>query len=507
MKKHLPIYFLLSLLFMVSGCKKEKFDFSRLNQISANGEWGISILNDTYTIEDILAQLEDNDYLFQDANGQLFLNYIFDEREIVTDSMILSFSNASSSYRWREVVSGIAGSIMSKDTTFLFKIPDDNIVVRKGTVMYGYLNLGISGNTGTVIISSQSLKDASGKNFVRNISGNYQERVDLSGYKLSFSYENANKIVLDVHITYQGTGTMKEYSMNMNVSSHNLRLREATGKIKSFTGRYKDRLNIGETLNRNHYGGSLTLYNPKVTLHVKNGFHQLRGFVFIDSLHFTGKNKPSDILTAYPSQIQILEGMDAEQNVEGLSSVYYSSDFNRLRFTGRIIVNPQGLDAGEKDIRENSSLDITANIAIPFELKSDYLYYQDTVDFNIGDSINISQRLQNIAFRYVIGNGLPFNVNTQIYFYNSKQKTLVDSLFHPSLPLFGAFQGKMTETAAILEIEQNRIDKVLNANKIILCFKINTEGRKVFVDAKQGLKVLLSAKVKGDFEDIFGIFH
>ena len=508
MKKHLPLCLLLLLLFMGSGCKKEMLDFSRLDQASASGEWGIPILNATYTIEDILLQLGNNDYISQDANGQLFLNYIFDEKRIVTDSTILSFSNTSSSYRWREVIAIAAGSTMTKDTTFLFKIPDDNIIIRRGTVMHGYLDLAISGNIETVVVSSQSIRDASGRNFIRTISGNYQEKIDLSGYSVSFSYEDTNKIAIDVHIIYQGTGATKEYYMNMNVSSQNLRLREVTGKMKPFTGRYTDMLDIGKFLDRNHSGGSLTLFNPKVTVHIKNSFNRIEGVAFIDTLHFMGQNTSSHILTAYPSTIQVLAGMNAEQDVQGLSSVFFSSLFDKLKFAGHVIVNPLGFSAGELSIQENSALDIKANLGIPFEVKTDNLYYRDTVNFNLGDSLNMGKTIQNIVFRYVIGNKLPFNVNTQIYFYNSRQQVLVDSLFYPHLSLAGTFkEGDMVETAALLEIEQNRINKVLTADKIIFQVKINTNGRTVFVNAKHGVKAVLGVKIKYETDDLFHVFN
>jgi len=500
MKKNLPIYFLLSLLFIWNGCKKERFDFCRLDKLQASGEWGIPLLNTAYTIEDILTQLEDNDYISQNADGQLFLNYSFDQRRVVTDSILLSFPETFAKYQWRETFYSPAGYINSKDTTFLFKIPDDNIIIRRGVIMHGYFDLAISGNIGNIVISCKALKDASGRTFIRNVTGNYHQRIDLSGYSLSFSYEDTNRIAMDVHFSFQGTGESKEYFMNIDASCQKLRLQEVTGKMNPFRGNFSDVLDIGKFLNKNRYGGSLTLFNPKITIHLKNGFNRIRGVTLIDELHFTGQGSSSDILTTYPSTIQILEGMDAAQDIEGLSSVFFSSNFDKLNFKGYAIVNPLGFEAGELSVRENSTLDIKANIGIPFELKSNEFYFYDTINFNITDSVNMYDFIQGLVFRYVIGNSLPFNVNSQVYFYNSTQQTLVDSLFYPYLQLNGAFQEKMVETAAILEIKQNRINQVLNADKIIFRFKVNTDGRKVFVNAKHGLKAILGVKIKYEFD-------
>ena len=505
MKKHLLLCLLLPLLFIWSGCKKEMLDFSHL-KIQADGEYGIPIINTTYTIEDILAQLDNNEYVVQNADGQLFLNYSFDEIKVVTDIMLLSFSDEATDYEWKETISENAGVSIKRNSTFVFKIPDTRVIIRRGTVMRGYLNLKMSGNMGSATISCQELKDAAGQPFMKTITGNnYQERIDLSKYTVSCLYDHINEINMTVALDFQGTGAPQDYVMNLNVSTQDLRLRECTGKVKSYTGEYSDVLNFGSSFDRSRYGGSLTLYNPKITLHIKNSFNWTGGTVFVDKLCFKGQHNSSDLVT-YPSSIEVLGGMNTEQDIKGFASVYYSDDFNKLEFAGRAIVNPQGVDIGEVNILENSALSVKATIGIPFDIKSDYLYYQDTIDFNIGSGGNLPEVIQKIVFRYVLGNALPFNVNAQIYFYNSVQKTLLDSLFHPYLQLGGAFQGKMIETASVLEIEQNRIDKVLSANKIIFRFRINTDGNRVFVNAKDGLKVALGMKFKLETDDLIGIF-
>jgi len=504
MKKHLHLSILLLLFFTWSGCKKEMLDFSHLNKAEVSGEWGIPILNTTITAEDILAQMSENNYVFPNANGQLFLTYVFDETRVVTDAMLLSFSDESEKYEWKKTLSGSEGTSFSKDTTFLFKIPDNRITVGNGVVMHGALVLKVSGNVGPIIISCKNLKNASGENFMRtNFTGG---TIDLSGYSLNFKYEDNNTLELQVIIGFQETGGAKEYSMNLDVSTQMLRLREATGKVKTFTGDWSTVLDIGTASNNNRFGGSATLYNPKVTLHVKNGFNQLGGEAFIDTLHFLGQNKSSNILTTYPSSMLVSGGMDAGQPIQGLSAVYYSSDFDKLKFAGHVVVNSQ---SEAVFVQNNSALDVKGNVEIPFELKSESVFYQDTLDFNIGTNTpNLPDIIQSIVFRCVIGNSLPFNVKGQLYFYDSKQKVITDSLFIPPLLLAGAFQeGKMKETPFPIEIEQNRIDKVMSADKIILRFNIDTENRKVFVNAKHGLKVTLGVKIKYEKADVFNVFN
>ena len=505
MKKHLLLFILYPLLLICSGCKKEMLDFDRLDGVQASGEWGIPVLNTTYTIGDILAQLENNNFISQDEDGQLSLNYSFDPIRVLTDSMLLSLPNVATQYRWQETFSGLGS--FSKDTTFLFNLPANDIIIKRGVVMHGYLNLKLLGNVGTAILNFPNIKDASGNTFRLEFTGNSNERINLSGYVISFSYEKPNEMPIEVFFSHQETGEVTTFSVDLNVSTQNLRLKEITGKTRKFTENFSGVVEIGNLINKERYGGAFTLYDPKVSLHIKNTFNRIGGSVAIDTFHFTDKNNNAfNVLTAYPTTIHVLEGMNTEQNIENISSIHFSSDYEKIKFAGQATANPDGFSGGEISVMENSALDIKAKLEIPFSLKVDELYYQDTIDFNFGNSIDLDKALQSIVFRYIIGNALPFSVNAQAYLYNSEQHAVVDSLFYPELKLVGAFQGKMTETANILEIEQNRINKVLSADKIIIRFRLNTNGNKVSVNAKNGLKMILGVKVKYEDIDFLNLF-
>lgn len=491
----------LLLFFLWNGCKKD-FDFDRLDNAEATGEWGIPLVNATYSIEDILSQLNENDYITQSPDGNIFLSYFFEENNLVTDSMILSFSNVSRNYEWQRNIYTPDGGSFSKDTIFLLKIPDDNMIVRSGVIMHGYLHLNTSKNISSVIVSCPSIKDASGNIFTKEFSDNGQEKIDLRGYRIDFNYVDTNTLIFNVVFEIEGQGGFHDYYVNINVSTDNLRLKEATGKIKAYNHSFIDHINIGQLTNNDNYGGSFTLYNPHIALHIKNSFNYLGGNVSVDGLYLAGHGSSiSEVLANYPILIQISPGMDDELNLESISSVFFSSEFNQLNFKGEVTINPLGYDAGEVSIKENSSLDVKLNMALPFDMNVDDLFYHDIVNFSM-DSVSMYDLIENITFQCILKNGLPISLNAQVYFYNSMQMRIIDSLFTPQLTLTGAYQeGIFTETTKAIEVDQKRVNRILAADKIIFRFRVNTDGKRVVIDAKNSVQVKLSMKLKYDTQN------
>lgn len=491
----LPI---LLLLISLGGCKKA-LDFSRLNNVEVSGEWGIPLINGNYSIEDILNQLEENEYISQSADGDLYLSYIFEETGIITDYMFLAFPNVSQKYDWRTSLYIPSGTIQMMDSSISFRIPDDNLIVRRGVINSGLLDLNITQNILSVTITCHNIKDAAGNSFHREIYGTYTEKIDLSGYLVEFSYKDTNTFFFDINFMLEGSGFVKEYFVDIDISTEYLQLKEVTGLVREYDQVYYDDIGIGIFSDGEDYGGALTIYNPKVNLHIKNGFDHIGGDIYVDNLHFTGNDiNSAPILSQYPTLIQISPGMDAVRELNELSSIQYSTQFDKLIFGGHLLINPLGFDAGEVSIHENSSLDVKIDLNLPFDLNVEEIYYQDIIDFSL-DSVMMQDLIQEISFRCQLKNTLPLHVKAQLYFYNSAQQTVIDSLFTPSLDLNGAYRnGEPTETTVIMDVVQERVNKILAADKIILHFTIDTDGERVVINAKDGIKALLGMRFKYD---------
>lgn len=491
----------LLLFFLWSGCKKD-FDFDRLNNAEATGEWGVPLVNGIYTIEDILSQLNENDYITQSPDGNLFLSYFFEENNLVTDSMILSFSNTSRNYEWRENIYTTAGETVLKDTIFLFKIPYDNMIVRSGVIMHGYLHLSVSKNVSSIQISCPSVKDVSGNIFTKEFSNNGQEKIDLKGYRIDLNYVDTNTLIFNTIFEIEGQGGFHDYYVNFNASTDYLRFKEATGKIKPYNKSFIDQIGIGQLTNNDNFGGTFTLYNPQITLNIANSFHHLGGNVSVNKLNLAGDGSSiSEILTHYPTLIQVSPGMHDELKLDAFSSVFFSSEFYQLKFEGDVEINPLGYDAGEISIKENSSLDVKLNMTVPFDVNVDDLFYHDIINFAM-DSVSMYDLIENITFQCVLKNSLPVSLNAQVYFYNSMQMRIIDSLFTPQLTLTGAYQeGVFTETTRAIEVDQERVNRILAADKIIFRFRINTDGKRVVIDAKETIHAKLNMKLKYDTQN------
>ena len=71
------------------GCNENAFDFSQLDEVDANGDWGFPLLNAEYTIGDILDMSGDIGYLQQGSDGTVELRYEYTFDSIISASKYL----------------------------------------------------------------------------------------------------------------------------------------------------------------------------------------------------------------------------------------------------------------------------------------------------------------------------------------------------------------------------------------------------------------------------------
>ena len=72
-----------------SGCNNNAFDFSQLDEIDANGDWGFPLLNAEYTIGDILEMSDNVGYLQQGSDGTLEIRYEYTFDSVISASEYL----------------------------------------------------------------------------------------------------------------------------------------------------------------------------------------------------------------------------------------------------------------------------------------------------------------------------------------------------------------------------------------------------------------------------------
>lgn len=225
----------------------------------------------------------------------------------------------------------------------------------------------------------------------------------------------------------------------------------------------------------NGLSGAAYLPVPKIMLTYRNTF---------------GLSASSDVtkLEFYSSKTGLVTDLLAADHWEetlGPTNGYYRSKrignfvenidvlagYTRLDFNGRATMAMPG---DKISISDTSSVDVIADIEIPFSFKISDLCYVDTVEINFeGNGINVDL-LDSLDFYLDFNNRIPLYVDVQALFM--KNDVVIDSLFDEDhiIPYNDNpyNQGYNTIECTVID---DKLDNVLRANKMILRLGASTE--------------------------------
>lgn len=488
---------------LLFSCRKENFNFHHLQNVEASGEWGIPVANARYSVEDLLDQFDNQGYIIQEANGNLLFNYEIEKEEIIRASDFMFFENISKSKQYRFENQYSTGTTVELPFEHAISIDSEQFIFSRADIKTGMVILEVSHNIDqpySVEVVSPDIITAAGLPFRmrydQNNGNHFNRSIDISNFTITPS--DTNKIRLEGKIIFTtSTGPSgSPFIIDSRISIQNLRLRSVSGKMAPYMSRIDEKLAL-DLLSR-HYSGSITLHNPRVTLYTKNSFpmparHQ------IDTAQFGGPHGAVSLLDRTPVTVDIPVSPNNyyEQTINELSSLTLSSDYTSLQFTGKMTVNPDGFDAGEMYITEESSISVKLRVTIPFRLNIRNVSYQDTVHFNL-DTVESMDILDNVSFRMVFTNGLPVNVNAQLYFYDSGQQTILDSLFSSALHLrnHNSTSGTTNDQTHFVEVSRDKLNRLASADRIIFRFHLDTPNGEVIFNSSDFLKVILGMKMK-----------
>ena len=123
--------------------------------------------------------------------------------------------------------------------------------------------------------------------------------------------------------------------------------------------------------------------------------------------------------------------------------------------------------------------------------------YRDTMDNDLHSTFNIgtSQSIDKLTLRVAITNLFPFDFTPSIDFLNSN----TGEIFHVNLDdmhLHGAYNNIPVELAPIyINFGHDDAQKILQSDKVILTFHIDTNGNDVEVNTSQNVRIALGAKI------------
>lgn len=507
-------------LLALTGCHNfNAFDFSRLNGVECEGEWGLPLVNVGYTIEDILTMVDNPDFLQVGDDGTLEICY---EYEI--DSVV-SASNYLDSYFHNDIsVSGNTSvstsslpppsggvQVLFKDTLTV-QFPDDVIYIANASVKSGIVTVKVDYNFSNqvhLIAYSPQLKNASGQIFrIEEYSsgGHFEMDYDLSGYQLEVLGDNSVEIYLDLSCSVNAGTLPSELSFSYNASFSEIRFSEISGNFAAITLPVDQEWDFNLNFLQEYLTGSITLMNPKLICEVMNTF-PVNGVVKIDEAMLSGNGITSSLIPSSSGNIEIPASTTQFTPVQLplASSVFLSPDFNHFHLSGSAVINPSGVSGGTMVFTEGQLIHLRFKVVLPLQLSVNDVTFRDTIEFG-GVEIPDEPAFSNLLLRMGVTNGLPLNFNIQAYFYDSATETVKDSLFVEPRTILSA-QNAFPRVTELYVAEENlsAVQRMLSCDNIILKANIFTNGKVVTINPQQFLGIALSARFNMDVNQLVDI--
>ena len=508
-----------SLLFLTGCHNKNAFDFSRLNGMECEGEWGLPLLNAQYSIEDILTMVDNPDFLQVTDGGTLQIHYEYEIDSVVSASRYLD------SYFQNEIVAGGGNSCSSSSLpepmngvrilvldTLLAQFPDDEIYIVDAAIKSGIVtarvNYNITGPVNIVAYSPQ-LTNASGQMFrveeqYQSFDGHFEKDYDVSGYTL---VPNNNTVDIYMEITCPASTPLpSELTFSYEFAFSQVLFSEIRGNFAAITIPVDKEWDFKMSFLREHFTGGITLMNPNLTCEIMNTF-PVNGEIKFEEAMLSGEGVSSSLINPYSDYIVLPASTSQFVPVQLplASSVFVSPNFEHFHLKGTAVINPNGMSSPMLVLTEDQLIHLRFKLNLPLMLSIDNATFRDTVDFG-GFAIPDQPAFTNLLVRMGINNALPLNFKMQAYFYDSTTGTVLDSLFTQPRTVLSAYNGipRSSELFALVE-DFYAMQRMLSCDQIILKARVFTDGSYVVINADQYLGVMLSARFNMDVNQLVDI--
>lgn len=494
------------------------FDFSRLNDVEAEGYWGVPLVNAEYSIGDILNMADDIEYLHVNENGTMEVRYEYELDSVVTAEHYLDvFEQKSFSKHGSKSLSGSSLPVPSGtqvplfDDTLSVAFPTDEVILNSASIKSGLVDIHIVYNMTQpmhVDIVCPQLTNASGQAFHVTEScntGNFYTTIDFGGYNLNVP-GNSNTLVFQISVITVSDGNPfpTTVTFDYDVTVRQMRFTRVEGNFKTVELPFDEEWDFDLSFLREHIAGSMQLYNPQVVLEVLNSF-PVDGDIMLNEATLSGPGVSSSIISSNEVHISVpasTSGFEPE-NLPLASNIQLSPNFASFRLRGSAAVNTPGLNTSNHLVfTDDQLISLRILVKLPLQLSVNHVTFRDTFDFSTGFDIPDEPAFSNLGLRLGLINGLPFTFGVQVYFYDSQAQTVKDSLFINPQPVQAAVMGspRLTELFATKE-DLYAVQQLLNCDRIILRASLNTDNQPVTVNISQTLGVQLSASFNLDVNE------
>lgn len=485
---------------LFSSCKK--YDLNNVHGIHLSGTTPLPIAHGSFSMMKMMERFQIDSLITCDASGNMTYNYRYERENAVSGSELLTFKD----FETEEVVP-INVQIpwfvpLPFDTTLHFTdtilLQSEHIHVLSALVKSGHIHGMISFEGGTVqvnriIIHSAEFTNAQGSELWYEMPQDAQALdIDLAG--MSYATNEFNTLHLDfsVGVTVQSAGPISDMHIELRITD--MALSEMHGHIEPHST--KSKIFTEFNMFPDNVQGKMKISGAQVYLRMKNDF-RLPARLVVDTALVSGPGIPSfDVFSIMPQVVEMDYNPDYvdifHESIDVWMCAYGASAVATSDFT----LNPDGLTE-QVSVSDTCSVGVRADVEIPMAFVADEVHYLDTVNMRLSQ-IDSPQWIKQLTLELTLTSTIPLDMKGGFYMLNSEEGVVVDSLLDYSVLVAASYDGQPVTTTVVVEITEDRIQKVMQADRMILDFEVDTEAHDVQLKSNQNLDFFLKSKVVYD---------
>ena len=456
-------------------CMHDEYDFSKLDD-EMEVEAGVlaPVAYGSLTLDDIISEFDSSSFVSEDADGLLMITYEDSLFSFTADDILQIPSQDFIEFSFVSGLTippgpiGIGDPInFSQSQTFPFTFNNneslDSMILDQGSFVFDITSE--FQHTGTIVVNCPNIRlnnipftqtividDASG-------TFTYNTPFSLDGYTIyltdsvtvdsTFGYIS---IDFDIELINSGAGidALDEITINASLTSLNF------DAIFGYIGDYELLTQTGDLelgFFQNSLDGYIRFEDPKINFNITNSYglpaavsiSRFTGFkTDLDSVEMNFDSSLDTFGYAYPTITDYVNSdiyKDTTISINGTNSNV--SDFlaylpSRIAYSLSAESNPDGPGASYNFVSDDSEISIGFEVVLPMWFQADSFALKDTIDLDLIDIEDDSDFIESVNVMLEVSNGLPLDIDFQIFFLDSVYNH-VDTLFaENSRPIIGS---------------------------------------------------------------------
>lgn len=491
--------------FLILSCNKNRFDFDNLESVEGSGQWKLPIGSMRITVDQVLQQFGENEFISTDDQGNLRMTYSFKKDDLVKGSTFLNIGSLhfNSGLEFPNPFPGLpVPDSINIDTVVYYDqelvLTGDSARLESVLIKSGVLSVSLNTNLGHISAIDLWSNDITFPNggFLNETFTQTNHDVDLAGATFTMvdpvTGIQDSTFVLNYAVHYQLDGIDDPmYSISTDVNLIQLKLQEITGYIDAFT--YDFEFDTAFSLPIRNIDGQLSLVGAQLQILEQNTFGNLRAKLFVDEAELYGDGVRFPILDSYPVSFEVVPSDTYIPAFDETLNVIVNTQVEAVRASGRLDFNPEGVETLLR-VNENSMLGLSVDAVVPMCFNVSNVSYIDTLDVNLSD-ITAPDLVKEVLLTILFDSEMPFTFSAQLFTLDSLTGRVTDSLLTNEMVVNGSFNGVPVPSEATISVTQSRLQHLFEANKMVMRLGMDTDNHDVMLNRRNGLGLTVKADV------------